>query len=342
MKTTVLAVRRAKALLLASFLALLTACGDQGPASAKAPTPPSDVKATPGPGYLTITWRDNSDNETGFEVYRTAAAGLSAQQAGTKVATVGANATSYVDRDIDLERGYRYSVVAVNAQGSSPAAGVTDEAGVPWHVDLMMGTNRRRHTDEWAATASVVYLVFPLEVLDASATSVRIDGPAGWNDGEPLVANYGCPPGTSACYQKTFLFRSYPSIPAVTGDYELTVTIGGEVYTATDHLDASFRLARPTDLEVAGVTPDSVSAKWTNPTDARSALLSLHRGTYEGLIAGYHFTTEVQHTFQGLALEDGAYGVEIAPVNADVVNYPVKIDQFGMSYEYAPFHVGDE
>ncbi len=48
------------------------------------PTPaaPSDVTATPGPGYVTVAWKDNSGNETGFEVYRSSPAQATSQSSG--------------------------------------------------------------------------------------------------------------------------------------------------------------------------------------------------------------------------------------------------------------------
>src|SRR5690554_795378 len=83
---------------------LLAACGDpavpEGP-----PAAPSDVSAVAGPGYVTVSWTDNSDDETGFEVYRltTAPAGVvgvgpatspSPQQDAEPLATLPANSTS--------------------------------------------------------------------------------------------------------------------------------------------------------------------------------------------------------------------------------------------------------
>lgn len=342
MKTTALTARSVKALLLTLFLASLAACGDPGPAPAKVPVAPSDVTATPGPRYITVTWRDNSNDETGFDIYRSALGGLSAQQAGTKIATVGANDTSYIDLDIGLEQEYRYSVAAVNAQGSSGETAATSAVGVPLHVDLMMGTGRRRSTDEWAGTIAVIYLVLPLDVLDANVVNVRIDGPAGWNDGQPLVSDHACPAETDTCYEAGFLFRTYGSLPvAVTGDYDLTVTVAGEVYTATAYLDASFRFGKPTGFEISGVNAGGAIVEWTSPADTESVAVSLHRGTYAGMVSGYRLITEERYIFEGLELEDGAYGIEIAPMNADVVHYPIKVDRFGLSYDYVPFYVGD-
>src|SRR5690606_38331234 len=46
-------------------------------------------------------------------------------------------------------------------------------------------------------------------------------------------------------------------------------------------------------------------------------------------------------TVDGLALDDGIYGFEIAAVNADIITYPIKTEPFGLSYDYRMFTVGD-
>ncbi len=341
MKTTVPASCRVEALLAAAALVLLAACGGQGPTPAKTPVAPGNVTATPGPGYITVAWTDNSDDETGFEVYRNATPGPTAMQTGTKVATVPANGTSYIDMDIELEREYRYTVVAVNGQGSSEEAAAPDGTAVPWHVDLMMGTSRRRSTDEWTASIAIVYLVFPPEVIGSQAVTAYITGPAGWHDDLPWEHVYECPPEQASCYDGSFMFRTSSSIAALTGDYEVSVTIDGTEYTATTHLDASARMDRPTGISVSSVSSSGLDVDWTNPADTQSAIVSIHRGTYGGRVTPYHLMNGDHFSFESLDLEDGAYGVDVIAVSTDLVNYPIKEAQFGMSYDYAPFYVGE-
>src|SRR5688572_1290841 len=96
--------------LLVAVLLVLSACGGQP--EPQQPAAPSNVVATAGPGYVSVSWQDNSDNETGFEVYRTTGSTLTAQQTGSPLATVPANQTSFVDLNIELEQAYVYSVVA--------------------------------------------------------------------------------------------------------------------------------------------------------------------------------------------------------------------------------------
>ncbi|WP_295124218.1 fibronectin type III domain-containing protein [uncultured Chitinophaga sp.] len=80
------------------------------------PAAPTQLKATASSyNNINLTWTDNSDNETGFEIYR------SATYTGTytTVGTVGANVTSYADAGLAPSKEYYYKVKAINAAGSS-------------------------------------------------------------------------------------------------------------------------------------------------------------------------------------------------------------------------------
>src|SRR5262249_39669324 len=70
---------------------------------------------------ITLTWTDNSTNESGFKIERkTGTTGTFAQ-----VATVGANVTSYIDSNLTGGATYCYRVRAYNITQDS---GYTNEA----------------------------------------------------------------------------------------------------------------------------------------------------------------------------------------------------------------------
>ena len=79
-------------------------------------TAPSGIKAT-ATSYNTIklTWNDNSNNETGFEIYR--ATSLSGPFSIIK--TTAANITSYTDTLLTPSTTYYYKVQSINKYGSS-------------------------------------------------------------------------------------------------------------------------------------------------------------------------------------------------------------------------------
>jgi hypothetical protein len=96
---------------------LLSDSGSTPPPPPK-PAAPTQVRAVPvnqTSDKMTIGWNDNSNNETSFSVYRSSSLG------GTKVriATVGANSTSYTDSGLSGCHDYYYWVSANNAGGSS-------------------------------------------------------------------------------------------------------------------------------------------------------------------------------------------------------------------------------
>lgn len=332
--------RRAWFLSALMTIVLIAACG--GPGTPQPPAAPSNVAAAPGPRYVTVSWLDNSTNETGFEVYRAVNDALQAQQAGEKIATVGADETSYVDLDVELQVDYTYSVVAINAAGSSDPAAAASGVSVPVGVDLMVGTTNRRWTEDSTGTSMIVYFVFPQAILDdqSDTFAVRVDGPPGWNSGGPI--NFAC--AWNGCNRSEgFVFLSLNSFTSVAGEYTATVTAGGQQYTASATLaDTTFRFPRATDITITAATSSSVTASWTAPPGAGSTYVSLYEGEYVTWIAGAFVPAgTTSHTFDGLNLADGIYGFEVAPHNVDIGTYPVKVDPFGLSYDIELFGVGD-
>ncbi len=70
---------------------------------------------------LTLTWTDNSTNESGFRVERSPITSTTY----TPIATLGVDVTTYVDTTVTAGQGYCYRVVAFNSAGSSSS---TNEA----------------------------------------------------------------------------------------------------------------------------------------------------------------------------------------------------------------------
>lgn len=328
-------------LALALLLALvLSACG--GGPQEPTPQPPkaaSDVSATPGPGYITVSWTDNSDDETGFKIMRSAAAGSSsvnAQQA-TEIASVGANVTTYVDNDIEFDQGYQYSVVAHNSAGGADQANAPTAATVPVGVDLIIGTNNRTY-EEANGTIFLAYFVFPESVIeDGAPFEVTISGPSGWNNDREF--NFSL---TKDDENRRHAFGSYNRITAVNGSYQMVVVVDGTTYQASYELAAAdFSLNPPTDIVATG-DANSINVTWSNPAGGRSALVSAWKQPARAYVAGYDTTNLTEHSFTGLTIEDGIYNVEVATVNVDLtVDFPVKREPLGLSYDSVTFGIGD-
>jgi uncharacterized delta-60 repeat protein len=96
------------------------------------PPPPPAVTLPAAPTNLLVTsatrravslaWRDNANNETRFTVSRSTAANFSNP---VQLATLGANATSYIDNSVVRGTTYFYRVAAANAAGSATSGTVS-------------------------------------------------------------------------------------------------------------------------------------------------------------------------------------------------------------------------
>src|SRR5205085_11601362 len=83
------------------------------------PPAPSDLSVAPGVARVAVSWSDLSSSEQGFKVERKDGS----SGAWRQIATVGANASRYVD-DHNLKAGvsYYYRVRAYNAAGTSASS----------------------------------------------------------------------------------------------------------------------------------------------------------------------------------------------------------------------------
>lgn len=80
------------------------------------PPAPSDLRITAGSGgSVTLNWKDNAPNETGFRIERKTGVGEY-----TQIASVGANVTTYTNTGLVANALYHYRVRAYNGAGNSP------------------------------------------------------------------------------------------------------------------------------------------------------------------------------------------------------------------------------
>jgi hypothetical protein len=78
-------------------------------------SPPSNLAAVATSAGIDLSWRDNSDNETGFKIDHKTGAGGKYQQ----IATVGANVIKYSDTGLSGDTTYYYRVRAYSDSGDS-------------------------------------------------------------------------------------------------------------------------------------------------------------------------------------------------------------------------------
>src|SRR6266571_299241 len=94
------------------------------------PAAPTNLTATAaGSTQITLTWTDNSNNETAFAVWRESGGG-----AFGRVAALAANTTRFTDTGLTPGTAYTYEVRAINNAGASPWSNqvtVTTPGAVP-------------------------------------------------------------------------------------------------------------------------------------------------------------------------------------------------------------------
>ncbi|MCY2953770.1 MAG: PA14 domain-containing protein [Planctomycetota bacterium] len=90
------------------------------------PIAASNLTAAPGEGpkLITLTWTDNSNNETGFTILRS----TSASTGFVAVGQVGSNMTFFTDKQRTANTTYYYRVQANNSRAGNPNAAVSNTA----------------------------------------------------------------------------------------------------------------------------------------------------------------------------------------------------------------------
>lgn len=313
----------------------LAACSETG---GGAPAAPTDVAATAGPGYVTVSWSDRADDETGFAVHRDpgATAELSGQQA-TRIGTTGPDETSFIDHDAELSTTYRYSVAALGADGAASAttAAHTDVVLEPG-LDMAVGTVGR--DDGSAGTAFLLYLYLPLGDLEPGDVTIEIAGPPGWNDDAPTSFT-----PSAAAFDDGWVTFSRFAADAAVGSFQVEATAGAATYVGEATLgDASFRFPRATGIAVTRAEPTVVEASWDAVPEAASYTVALWTESYGSLVEGYIGTTDTSFVFDGLDLTDGAYLVEVNAWPFDQspgAPPPVPPAPYGFSYDDVTFEV---
>jgi len=103
-------------------LVLEAACGSDKTTTATGVKAPSDLKVVALEGGAHLTWKDNSDNESGFMIERMTSAG-----AWAPVGDVPFDTTQYHDANLTAGTTYMYRVMAVPKTGGDAAGAYSEE-----------------------------------------------------------------------------------------------------------------------------------------------------------------------------------------------------------------------
>ncbi|HTY71447.1 MAG TPA: hypothetical protein VMI11_03375 [Actinomycetes bacterium] len=143
-----------------------------GALSTAAPPVPSDVRATPGSGLITVSWGSGGGSTQGFDVYRSTSSDVELSRA-LNATRLPATARSFLDIDVAPGRTYYYVVAAVGADGARSApSGVASASLLSEAVQLSTDTPVLYTARYTTATSSVIVTDTGDAQLHVSAVSV--------------------------------------------------------------------------------------------------------------------------------------------------------------------------
>jgi uncharacterized protein len=207
------------------------------------PAAPSDLTVTAvTANSISLSWYDNSNNETGFKIER-----RTANTNYTQVATVGANVTTYTNTGLSNNTTYYYRVKAYNNSGDSVYTNIvnattTNLPAAPTNLVVTSVTTNRINL-AWTDNATNES-GFKIERKTAGGSYSQI---------ATVGANVTSYSSTSLSNNTTYYYRvrAYNSYGNSGYSDEVGATTGG-IPTA------------PTGLTFSGLTQNSVTLSWTD------------------------------------------------------------------------------
>ena len=137
------------------------------------PVAPTNLKAAAASSsQINLSWTDNSNNETGFELRRS-----NDGRTFTEIATVGANVTAYVDTGLAASTKYYYRVRAYNSAGNSAYSSTVSVATAATPTPTPTVTPRPTPTPTPTATPTPAA---PTNLRATAGSSTKVD--LSWTD----------------------------------------------------------------------------------------------------------------------------------------------------------------
>jgi hypothetical protein len=287
------------------------------------PADPIGLSAAPGPGYIRLAWQSYNSFSDTLVIYRDPGRTGAAEE---KLAELPASAAEYLDRDIEVGVEYRYRVAGKNEQGE--AAGAQVMAQMEPGVTLSVGTYNLQPLSS-PQTAFAMYFTVPAAELPSQALTVTITGPEGWNDGQPHRLEVA--PDAVA-----FGWTWAPHFtPAVTGNYRMSASIGGQTYAAAAQLATTLPLPYPDMVTVTSWGAERISATWSAVPGAKSyhALIYSAPPRLDAAPVSAQLVTGTSVTlgYHGLPPGDYVAGVRAYPNDRTAAGVPALTEQFHVS-----------
>ena len=268
------------------------------------PTAPNNLAAIASELNITLTWSDNSDNETGFKLERS----ITGSGVWTQIASIAANTGFYGDTGLSAGTSYSYRIRSYNISGNSnystTATAVT--LAVP-SAPLYLSANTLSSTEitvSWTDSSS-------------NETGFKIErSPNGsvWTQIATVSSNVTSYIDTGLTPETSYYYRARAYNAAGNSDYSNT--------------DTSITLqsppAAPINFDITVLSTSSVKLTWTDVATDETGFV-IQRSTDGGLT---WYSREVktpnlnQFTDTGLSL--GTYSYRVLARNAGGDSEPTK------------------
>ncbi|MCY3714372.1 MAG: fibronectin type III domain-containing protein [Gemmatimonadetes bacterium] len=223
------------------------------------PTPTLSAEAVSST-QISLNWKDNSNDETGFKIERKRTS--AGDGTYSQVATASANDTTYTDSGLREGTSYSYRVRAYNAGGNSAysnAAAATTWPHAPTDLDgsVSMTTVSLSWSDE-----STVETGYEIERKAGTAGSTASYAPIG-----SAAANAATYSDSGLQWNTTYTYRVRASMSDIHSSYSDTYTVTTPDSTGIPPPGTPDVPATPSALSAEAQSTTSVLLRWTDNSD---------------------------------------------------------------------------
>jgi hypothetical protein len=234
---------------------------DSGTASPQPPAPPSDlIAASVSQSEISLTWSDNTDNESGFIIERSP----NGSTVWNLIGNVGPNVLFFDDSGLDPGSTFYYRVYAYNGAGNSPVSNVA--TATTWELQPPAAPTELTAIPA-SQTAIDLHWVDNADNENSFHLERSPNGTTGWEQiatvGSNIVDyhNSGLTPGTGYYYR----------VFARNDDGDSTYS--NVAVAATWELQPP---AAPTDLSASAISQTEIDLFWTDNADNEDGFIIEH------------------------------------------------------------------
>ena len=247
------------------------------------PTAPSSMSATTlSSSSIKLTWTDSSNNETGFYFYRWNGSSWS------KIATLGANTTSYTDTGLSSSATYYYTVASYNSAGLSQLSKSPGYISGSTQAEVRTGgIYGKLHINSASGTV-------------LSGATVTCGGKSTTTDSSGKYSLSGVPVGSQTLSFSKSGYQSYQKNVTISGGTSLNA---GDSYLTAN----TAKPAAPSSMSATALSSSSIKLTWTDSSNNETGFY-LYRttgGAWE-LLARLGANT-TSHTDTGLRAKTNYY-----------------------------------